>query len=92
MGLRFRKIVGLGKLARLNISRGGISLSLGKPGASINIGRNGVSGTAGIPGSGLSYRQQLTRRSGSKAKRSLGCLVPLLFVAALVACAIWFWS
>lgn len=59
MGFRFRKSVRLMPGVRLNLSKGGISTSLGGRGGSINIGKRGVRATAGIPGSGLSYSQQL---------------------------------
>lgn len=55
MGLRYRKGFGLGKLIKLNISKSGVSLSLGPKGFTYNIGRKGVRGTIGLPGSGLSY-------------------------------------
>src|SRR5581483_10675310 len=44
---------------RLNLSKGGLSTSLGPRGADINIGRHGMTTNAGIPGTGLSYRQKV---------------------------------
>lgn len=60
MGFRFRKTIRLGSLLRLNVSKSGLSTSVGKPGASINVGPRGVSTNVGLPGTGLSYRS--TRR------------------------------
>lgn len=65
MGLRFRKTVSLGKGVRLNFSKGGVSTSLGVPGASINIGNKGTYANVGIPGTGLSYRKKIGGASKS---------------------------
>lgn len=59
---RFRKIISLGKFLRLNISKGGVSASVGRPGATINIRKDRVDGTVGVPGTGLSYRERLAKR------------------------------
>ena len=59
MSLRFRKSVNLGRGVKLNLSKSGISTSLGGRGHSVNIGRGGVRGAVGIPGIGLSYRREL---------------------------------
>jgi tetratricopeptide (TPR) repeat protein len=63
MGLRFYKSIRLGKFIRLNISKSGLSATLGRPGMNVNIGRAGARVTAGIPGSGLSYRREFGGRS-----------------------------
>lgn len=65
MGIRFSKSIKLGKYLRLNISKSGISATVGKKGATVNIGGKGtyvnVSPSAvGISGTGLSYRQKVT--------------------------------
>jgi hypothetical protein len=64
MSLRFRRTVGLGKLARLNVSKSGLSLSLGVPGLRFNVPvvgtrRRKPNATLGIPGTGLSYNFSL---------------------------------
>lgn len=80
MGLRFQKRISLLKGIKLNLSKGGASVTVGKKGASINIGKDGVTGNAGIPGSGLSYREKLTGKSPS----ALGnALVWLIVIAAV---------
>jgi tetratricopeptide (TPR) repeat protein len=63
MGLRFYKSIRLGKFIRLNISKSGLSATLGVPGMNVNIGRGGARVTAGVPGSGLSYRREFGGRS-----------------------------
>jgi hypothetical protein len=78
---RFRKTIPLGKFFRINISKGGASVSAGRPGATINIRKDRVDGTVGIPGSGLSYKERLSNR---------GCASVVLFVLALGALlAVW---
>jgi hypothetical protein len=63
MGMRFRKIFGLGGV-RLNLSKSGVSASLGVPGLHYNVplisARNRRQRlTVGLPGSGLSYSQNI---------------------------------
>jgi hypothetical protein len=55
MGIRFHKSLPLGSLFRLNFSKSGPSLSMGKAGADINFGPRGLRSTVGMPGSGFSY-------------------------------------
>jgi hypothetical protein len=50
---------------RINLSKGGISGSVGPRGADINIGKQGITTNAGLPGTGLSYRQRLGVAHGS---------------------------
>ena len=64
MGIRFRKSIKLGNLVKLNISKSGISATVGKGGASVNIGKQGVyanvnPSVAGVKGTGVSYRKKL---------------------------------
>lgn len=65
MGLRFHKVFSILPGVRINLSKSGISTSVGPRGADVNIGRHGVTTNAGIPGTGLSYRQKMGSR-GSK--------------------------
>lgn len=71
MGMRFHRAIRVAPGIRLNMSKGGGSLSLGPNGARINLGPQGVRTTVGVPGSGLSY---ISRRSWSQvgASPSLG--------------------
>jgi hypothetical protein len=59
MGFRFHRILNIIPGVRVNVSKSGLSTSVGPRGADINIGRHGVTTNAGIPGTGLSYRQKL---------------------------------
>ena len=73
---RFRKVIPLGKLFRINLSKTGTSLSVGRPGATVNVRKDRVDGTVGIPGSGLSYKERLSNR---------GCASVLVFAFVLAA-------
>lgn len=71
MGWRFRKTIPvLSKFLRLNVSKSGVSVSAGVPGATVNVNENGVMGTVGVPGTGLSYRTARTGPSKEPANTS----------------------
>lgn len=53
---------------RINLSKTGVSTSIGGRGATVNVSKRGVRGTVGLPGSGLSYSQRLD--GGGRKKRS----------------------
>jgi hypothetical protein len=55
MGLRFYRRIKLFPGVRLNISRSGVSTSVGVRGAHVTIGHGETRETIGLPGSGLSY-------------------------------------
>jgi hypothetical protein len=59
MGWRFQRVLRIIPGLRVNLSKSGVSTSVGPRGASVNIGRHGVTTSAGLPGTGLSYRQRL---------------------------------
>lgn len=59
MGFRFRKSIRIMPGVRLNLSKTGVSTSIGGRGATVNVSKRGVRGTVGIPGSGLSYSERL---------------------------------
>jgi hypothetical protein len=65
MGLNFRKSLSIGKLFRINFSKGGIGVSAGVKGARVSLGKNGVRETVSLPGTGLSW----TERQSFKKKR-----------------------
>lgn len=73
MGLRFRKTIKIVPGVKLNISKSGISTSVGKPGATLNFSKRGTRATVGIPGSGISYSQKIGGKSvrQTSSKRSL---------------------
>ncbi|MBS0276194.1 MAG: DUF4236 domain-containing protein [Proteobacteria bacterium] len=66
MPLRFHRVISIiPGLLRINLSKGGLSGSVGPRGADINIGKQGITTNAGLPGTGLSYRQKLGVAHGS---------------------------
>lgn len=77
MGIRFSKSIKLGDLVKLNISKSGVSATIGPKGASINVGSKGtylnLSPTvAGITGTGVSYRKKITGGYGSLLNKLTG--------------------
>ncbi len=68
MALRFRKTIKIAPGIKLNVSKGGVSASLGPRGAKVNIGKNGTRVTGGIPGTGLSSsRLYKSSKRGSRS-------------------------
>ncbi len=65
MAFRFRKTIKLFPGVKINLSKSGISTSIGVPGATVNIGKQGTRATVGLPGTGVSYSKKL---SGPAAK------------------------
>lgn len=57
---RFRKTFSILPGVRINLSKTGVSGSLGGHGATVNIGKHGENVTLGAPGTGLSYRTPVT--------------------------------
>lgn len=72
MGVRFRKRIKIAKGLTINVSNGGVSATVGRPGASVNVGsKNGPSATVGVPGSGVSYTKKLGAGSGRKRREAV---------------------
>ena len=60
MGFRFRKQFTIFPGVKINLSKSGVSTSLGGHGATVNVGSSGKrTMTLGIPGTGLSYQLPL---------------------------------
>jgi hypothetical protein len=57
MGWRFRTSFKVIPGLRLNLSRNGLSASIGGAPCTMNVGPRGVTGTASIPDTGISYRE-----------------------------------
>jgi len=66
MPLRFRRRVKLLPGIHLNVSRSGISTSLGVRGASLSIGKRGTYLNTGLPGTGISWRGRLPENASSQ--------------------------
>lgn len=87
MGLNYRKQITIFPGVKLNISKSGLSVSVGKKGAHVTAGTSGrKSVSVGLPGTGLSYTKSLSK--GSK-KKSLGMGFTAVVIAGAVIAAIW---
>lgn len=56
MGWLFRRSVKVAPGVRANVSKSGVSVSVGVRGARVTRGKNGVTTTVGVPGTGLYHR------------------------------------
>ena len=65
MALRFQRRIKIAPGLRLNIGKGGVSVSAGPRGASVTAGKRGLFANAGLPGTGLSSRQRLLAGNSS---------------------------
>jgi hypothetical protein len=72
MGFRFRRSIKIAPGIRLNVSKSGVSTSIGKRGATINISEKGAKATVGIPGTGISYTEKLSSAKRSRPEISAG--------------------
>ena len=88
MGLRFRKRVKIIPGLWLNLSKSGISTSVGRKGLTVNLKNDKAKTTAGIPGTGLSYSETTTGNSAESAQArspvSIWFWVLLVVIVALV--------
>lgn len=77
MGLRFRQRIKVFPGVYVNVSLGGLSVSMGGPGATVNVGKNmRVRGTAGLPGSGLSYQGTMHSGTGNAKSSTRSAVFP----------------
>jgi hypothetical protein len=58
---RFRKSFNVLPGVHVNLSKSGVSTSLGGRGATLNVGHGQRTVTLGVPGTGLSYRAPVNR-------------------------------
>ncbi len=70
MGFRFSKKVKILPGVRLNFSKSGTSISVGRRGASMNVNKNRVKTTFSLPGTGISYTQTQKISPSSANRRS----------------------
>ncbi|MGB8408299.1 MAG: DUF4236 domain-containing protein [Gallionella sp.] len=88
MGFLFRKRVRIFPGLWLNLSKRGVSTSIGGKGLTVNIKDSKVRTTASLPGTGLSYRttstDPLPTRSGIPGWIWIWVLVIAVIVVALV--------
>jgi len=92
MGFRFNRTVRLFPGLRLNVSKSGVSASIGTRGAWLTFGRKGTRTTVGLPGTGVSYTQTTPAHEhqdvgappGRASARWLVVVLVLLAIAAVV--------
>jgi len=65
MGWRFRHSFKVIPGVHLNLSKSGLSCSIGGAPFTVNVGPRGVYGTASLPGSGISYRERIVGTDGA---------------------------
>lgn len=70
MGFRFRRSIRVAPGIKLNLSKSGISTSIGRPGATLNLGSKGTRATIGLPGTGLSYSTKMQAERSSDGRDS----------------------
>jgi hypothetical protein len=75
MGLRFQKRIKILPGLRLNVSKSGISWTVGTRGASVTTREGKLTGNVGLPGTGISHRKRLDF-PGSPAKNNQKTSVP----------------
>ena|ERR1700752_1553230 len=66
MSIRFRRSFTIFPGLKVNVSKGGISLSVGRRGATLNFSKRGVRQTVGIPGSGLSESSYIIKNKSDE--------------------------
>lgn len=99
MGFRFRKSLKIAPGLRINLSKSGVSYSLGRRGLTTNISSRGIRETVGIPGTGLSYSKNISenherlhegKKHGSDEKTSplawivLWAVIALMFIGVVL--------
>lgn len=62
MSLRIQKRIQLFPGIKLNVSKTGVSITVGVPGVSLNINKDNVHANLGLPGTGISTRTNLTKK------------------------------
>jgi hypothetical protein len=92
MGFRFRRRVRLAPGIWFNLSKSGVSTSIGRRGATVNLSSKGSRTTVGLPGSGLSYRSRQvpwgSRSAPGATRQSAGRSVVNLLVGAAIIVAL----
>jgi len=68
MPIRFRRTFKILPGVKINVSKGGISVSVGTRGFHLTFGKHGVRQTIGIPGSGLSETSYLFKNEPESEK------------------------
>jgi len=96
MGLQFRKKIKLAPGISLNVGKRGASISAGVKGARVTFGKDKTSTSVGIPGTGISHRNvysnrtdQEQRPASSSSSSGTSWISFAVVIAILVAIAKW---
>ena len=68
MSIRFRRTYKIFPGVKINVSKGGISVTAGVRGAKLNFSKKGVRQTIGLPGSGLSETSYIMKNDHKEHK------------------------
>lgn len=93
MGFRFQRRIKILPGVRLNVSKTGVSWTVGTRGASVTARDGKVTGNVGLPGSGLSYRTRLDTDAAEQTTheqnvKSVGSGFPIVLVLIVFAIGI----
>ena len=69
MPIRVRKSFNLFPGVKVNMSKGGMSITVGRKGFHLNFSRRGVRQTVGLPGSGVSESSYLFKNKADEQKK-----------------------
>lgn len=75
MGLRFSRRIGIAPGLRVNLSKSGVGLSVGRKGAWLTFGPRSKRATVGLPGTGLSWTEQASSKSSPQRVRAYTIMV-----------------
>src|SRR5512134_201145 len=69
MPVRFRRTFTLLPGVKVNVSKGGMSLTVGRRGFHLNFSKHGVRQTTGLPGSGISHTSYLFKNADDEKEK-----------------------
>lgn len=72
MPVRIRKSFNLFPGVKVNMSKGGMSISVGRKGFHLNFSKRGVRQTVGLPGSGISESSYIVKNKADEDKKAKG--------------------
>ena len=85
MGFRFRKRLKILPGLWLNVSKGGVSTSVGVKGLTVNLKDGKTRTTASIPGTGISYSETASEKPGAPAGNPVAGVIFVFLAIALLA-------
>lgn len=69
MPVRFRRTFTLFPGVKVNVSKGGMSITVGRKGFHLNFSKHGVRQTTGLPGSGISHTSYLYKNDDDEEEK-----------------------